>query len=475
MDLMKPTPELAAAVVAWHNRHPLAKRLSAAQVMGIGVVALPFWSPDALPLTDRADAVFPAPPAFNGVSLAPEATAATESGSPKPAKMGAASSRLGLAGMALIHRLMAPWAGRVKQLVSRRRPTAGGADPGRAALRSSFSEDFIAPLTPRQVADFALRQGSSSRPGAPEWPQRDVLPDAGTPASVPVVRFVHSAAIEVGKARGRVLIGVGPRPKVLGQRLMSRSRLLGAASGVAAMLLMSLVAVLTFSHPGTSAHGDPQLAAAAAASAASAGASAAEAAQAPAHAASGQLVALGPEAASAPHEAEAPSHPDISASAIAPTASSPLTTAAHTSVATAAVPPASGAAESEAPPTRSIRPELSAEAREAARQQSNELRQAKAAQAASSPDAPKATEAHASKGQAYAVATIPTRTRAGSQLRLVLMGAPEIARAGEPHAEVMQVAEGWRAVMWPYPSREAAETVRDMFASRGIKAEVIEF
>ena len=59
--------------------------------------------------------------------------------------------------------------------------------------------------------------------------------------------------------------------------------------------------------------------------------------------------------------------------------------------------------------------------------------------------------------------------------RLVLMGAPEIPKAGEAHAEVMQVAEGWRAVMWPFASREAAETVRNMFASRGIKAEVIEF
>ena len=30
--------ELVARVVAWHNRHPLARRITAAQVQGVGVV-----------------------------------------------------------------------------------------------------------------------------------------------------------------------------------------------------------------------------------------------------------------------------------------------------------------------------------------------------------------------------------------------------------------------------------------------------
>jgi len=48
--------EVPARVVAWHNRHPLARRISASQVHGIGEVVLPFAS--ALPV-----AAPPAPPA----------------------------------------------------------------------------------------------------------------------------------------------------------------------------------------------------------------------------------------------------------------------------------------------------------------------------------------------------------------------------------------------------------------------------
>jgi hypothetical protein len=33
---------VAARVAAWHNRHPLARRITAAQVHSIGYVALPF-------------------------------------------------------------------------------------------------------------------------------------------------------------------------------------------------------------------------------------------------------------------------------------------------------------------------------------------------------------------------------------------------------------------------------------------------
>ena len=135
--------------------------------------------------------------------------------------------------------------------------------------------------------------------------------------------------------------------------------------------------------------------------------------------------------------------------------------------------PASHLSESVAEPvaeaaSQAIRPLLSPEDRQAAREQSTGLRQARAA------SAPGAVAPNGER-HVYAVATLPTRSRAGSQLRLVLMGAPTVAAAGEAQAEVMEVSDGWRAVMWPYASRDAAEKVRDLFASRGIKAEVIEF
>ena len=37
-----PRPEVINRVVAWHNRHPLARRITAAQVRHVGLVLLPF-------------------------------------------------------------------------------------------------------------------------------------------------------------------------------------------------------------------------------------------------------------------------------------------------------------------------------------------------------------------------------------------------------------------------------------------------
>jgi len=41
--------DVAARVVAWHNRHPLARRIKPGDVSGIGVVTIPCAPSDALP------------------------------------------------------------------------------------------------------------------------------------------------------------------------------------------------------------------------------------------------------------------------------------------------------------------------------------------------------------------------------------------------------------------------------------------
>ena len=56
MHTLRPA-DLAARVVAWHHRHPLARRIAPAQVVGIGVVSLPFALREAAP--DGAAAAAP--------------------------------------------------------------------------------------------------------------------------------------------------------------------------------------------------------------------------------------------------------------------------------------------------------------------------------------------------------------------------------------------------------------------------------
>jgi hypothetical protein len=63
MNPLRPA-DLAARVVAWHNRHPLARRITREQVGGIGAVSLPFAL--AAPAADGAEPPAPAlTPIFN--------------------------------------------------------------------------------------------------------------------------------------------------------------------------------------------------------------------------------------------------------------------------------------------------------------------------------------------------------------------------------------------------------------------------
>ena len=71
--------EVLTRVVAWHNRHPLARRIQATQVHSIGEVLLPFAS--ALPLVGTtAPAPAPAPVRAPAPTSAPAAAAAPKAG-----------------------------------------------------------------------------------------------------------------------------------------------------------------------------------------------------------------------------------------------------------------------------------------------------------------------------------------------------------------------------------------------------------
>lgn len=77
----------------------------------------------------------------------------------------------------------------------------------------------------------------------------------------------------------------------------------------------------------------------------------------------------------------------------------------------------------------------------------------------------------------YALATPITRTRIASELRQQLIGSSATVGElpGTPRAELMQVGEGWRAVVWPFATESDADKARHLLAERGIRTEVLKF
>ena len=47
--------------------------------------------------------------------------------------------------------------------------------------------------------------------------------------------------------------------------------------------------------------------------------------------------------------------------------------------------------------------------------------------------------------------------------------------AGDLRSEIVQVDKGWRATLWPFDSKTAAEAARDMLEERGVYTEVVSF
>lgn len=185
-----PAADIAARVVAWHNRHPLARRLRAADVHSIGHVALPFHDPSAAPEAE--------PPAAAG---------------------------------SLRERAMA----RARETAT---PAAASAPGGPAS--PAFRDDFIPPLSPAEVAAFAARHGIE-RPVAPsDAPVRRVsaLPGDGRL----MWRWLLTAELRAGGARTRVLLSPVPGAPVLGRRMWSLPRVgaLAALGGAAGALVLAL-------------------------------------------------------------------------------------------------------------------------------------------------------------------------------------------------------------------------------------------
>lgn len=491
------TPErsdqVIARVVAWHNRHPLAERIRADQVHSVGIVGLPFSVQGAVlraapalapaPVAEApaaAPAEAPEPAALPEEAAPDEAAADAETvvelvtDAPAPAPVPAAEPDEGSAAAgspSILDRALVPEAAsepaetaveppppefRSADLPERPR-RAWWADLQRRLRRQPepwwalFSEDFIAPLTPRRVARWARRHGCAEPPLEGELPRRriDVDPARRRPGDTgcDVELQLITAAIGVGERRVRLLLAPGPGGAVLGTRHWSRKRLAagGGATVAGLALAIALTVTLRATVPGgAQAVAHSASAAASAAPAASAVAGPASAASAPpavaAHdAASAPPVVAAHEAASAAGHAEAPAVEQAAASAPTPPAS---------------VRPRRGRVD--VPP---LVARLDGAERAALRQEGRVLR-GESAQPAD---------------RAWALVTEPLSDRRQServaaQLQVVAQLQPIPMRT-----ELLPVGRQWRAVFWPFPTPQDAEKVRLALADKGLKTEVMEF
>ena len=408
-----PILDAVPQVVAWHNRHPFALRIKPEHVSGVGVVCLPF-------------------------------VAAEE----QPAKPWQRWSRM-------------LWQ-KVLRLAKRTGKPASG-----VSLKAAFSEDFIAPISAKRVARFALRHASPERPGAADLPQREVAVDEKLATGSVVRLYLTTACVEKGQGRVRVLLGSAAKSKFLGGRLWNKPKR-AAAAGLAVLLLAAVVVTTGgMSGRGTTAGGSAGIAVAPAASGAQAAAAgpaalavkpvtpdSSDVPSANAPEPSGATdVAQGAEAgASAQHD-----HSDAASAASATEHSAKSADANE-------VDPAPDKETIEPGVKRALSPLLSSEERAEAVRQANRLR--------SQTPAPviKPTKV-------YALVSSLTGTRAASERRLRMMGLSFAGgkMSGDLRSEIMKVDKGWRASLWPFTSRAEAEAARDMLADRGVYTEVLAF
>ena len=238
---------VAARLVAWHNRHPLARRIGASHIHAIGYVALPFVAPGA---------------------AAPAVQEATPGELAGKAEGGSVSERA--VAFARQHE-----AARSAESL----PAPGAATAPfnpLAALQPDFSETFIDTLQARTVARFALEVGVPLPRAPTDGRVRQVRADGSQPGRAAASVYLLTAVIETGTRKSRVLLGAGLLAPVLGPRIFSTPRVAGVTVLLAALL--ALVALpLWLLLPGAAPRAAPVVAAPAAAPAADAAASAAAA------------------------------------------------------------------------------------------------------------------------------------------------------------------------------------------------------
>ena len=436
---------LAEQIVDWHNRHPLARRITVDCVHTIGVVALPFVRASAQAgglvepvLTDAVgfDELVGAPPLSR----------------------------------------WAVWSQRLKGLPRRlaRRP--------RSQWRA-FNEKFLPGLSPARIERFALAHGFAEPPAAPESrPWRVIVIDealANAHGGWPFELYLMSAGIDAGPGRTRVLAGRGIPSQVIGRRLMDPLRLGLAAALLAALGGIGLALWLGLRSP------PPAEAPAPGAASGAASMPAAMPTLIPA-ATPNQLAASAPPGAPASAAAAAASAAGQAASDTdAEAASAPLVDIRPRLVqrADGKVPPplrgskpAQGAPDSEAAEASTSAAPASSKDKAADKADAKPAEPPKADPAA--PADPRLARMAATPGKTAVALVGPPGTKAEAEALLKKMQAGLVGVHSNPdalQADVIQTPEGWRATIWPFPSREQAQLINATLVARGLKTKAVNF
>jgi hypothetical protein len=514
---------LAEQVVAWHNRHPLAKRITIYDVHTIGVVALPFMrnaQADAAArlagargkvepvLTDEISAEsLAAAWDDEGLTIAVNPNAAhldALADQEPPPNQGPPAWR------ALLNRLMF-W-----------RKTAG-TEPA-AKSWPVFSERFVSHLSSRRIAAFAQAHGYRKQPGDATWPQRivpidEALMETATASGTasggawPFELYVMSAAIDAGRSRSRILIGQGRQPAIIGRRCLSPRRLglvallvlavLGASAGLLLPAAKKQAQVAKVAEPVASAAS--AIAPAPAPAPAPTPASAAAMTPPPEPVASAAIAAASmPMAASAPAEVpeeasekDSPPRPDIRPIFVKPIPG-------RTAPPLGAKPKDEQAlADKQMPPEPEAKPEpeplelglpkpkaRSALAHAAKPKLSSAAESASTAPVVAEPATPSPAEPANPKAVAKAKALVNkpvvalvgpvSANKADAEATLArmrnMLGPSQVGAGGAAlQAQVFQTPEGYRPAVWPFASREEAQLINATLIARGMRTRAVDF
>ena len=426
---------LPEQLVAWHNRHPLALRITVNDVHTLGIVALPFMRSGG----QTATAV-PMPTRMIEPVLGDDATAA------EPAEA--------------------------------HEPVTGDQSAGRPRTWPMFSERFIEGLSVRRISRFAQACGFATRPGLADWPTREVPADDKLMAeakaaggALPLALYLISAAIDAsGKQRTRVLIGQGKREDtlaVIGRRCLSRLRVGGL--GLALLLLIGSAAAAIWWPDGAAVH---EAVAAVATPPASAPMADAASSASPASSASVPMAASEPGLGPLPAPSSAPAPQTESASEPVRDIRPRLVERVHpqrvkqpTHAMLFSPEPASAAASKPLEKVAEAKPDKTAIKSTPSRRIISD---------------DKRTDAGTDSGKpVVALVGLPSAKKADAEVLLERLRAAVEGVRGKSNtplqATVFQTPEGWCAAVWPFASREEAQIVNATLVARGMRTRAVDF